>query len=131
MLRLSLAFPASIAEDLSPIEAIRRTSLLTRNAKGRIFVVMFIVYAACYALEIVSMFLAIALGSLSALAGSLMHIPLRSPIGYMAIGLTVLVYCAFMLAWTSLSWASYTTAQSVLYRDQCLRIDGIALPAAL
>src|SRR5579863_8481946 len=47
-LRFSLAFPASVFEDLTAWQAIKRSGVLTRGAKGRIFLVLLVIYAATY-----------------------------------------------------------------------------------
>jgi hypothetical protein len=130
MLRLALAFPAAVAEDLPAWQAIRRTGQLTRGAKGRIFAVMLIVYAVTYILNMAAMALLFALASLSVAAGTVFHLPLHSPLGYAGAGLVALLWLAAMFLWIALPWAIVTTAQCVLYRDQRLRIDGVALPTA-
>jgi hypothetical protein len=49
-LRLSLAFCASVHEGLTATQAIKRSGVLTRGAKGRIFLVLLIIYAISYAI---------------------------------------------------------------------------------
>src|ERR1035437_10255024 len=52
-MRLSLAFPAALAEGLTAVAALRRSGQLTKGAKGRIFLVLLVVYALGYAAEMV------------------------------------------------------------------------------
>jgi membrane-anchored glycerophosphoryl diester phosphodiesterase (GDPDase) len=121
MIRLSLAYPACVAEDLAAREAMRRSLQLTRSAKGRIFVVSLVVYAAIYAatmvLEIVFGFVAAAV----VFPMTLMRVSQTAMIvGIVIFGLALL---AAMLLVSATSAAAYATAFAVLYRDQRFRID--------
>jgi hypothetical protein len=125
---LSLAFPACVEEGLSAGAAIKRSFQLTRGAKGRIFIVVLVVYAILYAVllvaELVAMFLA-AIGMLVAIAA---HLHPVAPWSY--IGLGGLGICGFgaIFLFTALTWAALTTSLAVLYHDQRLRKDS-PLPA--
>lgn len=122
-LRLSLAFPACVVEGLPARAALKRSGHLTQGAKGRIFLVLFVVYLILYAavmiFEVVVMFFA----ALAFLLVSLLHIQWAPPWSYIAIGCGVLCLAAFMLLYTALSWTVLTSALAVLYHDQRLRTD--------
>jgi membrane-anchored glycerophosphoryl diester phosphodiesterase (GDPDase) len=130
MLRLSLAFPASIAEDLPAVEAIRRSGQLTRGAKGRIFLVMLIVYAGMYLAMLVTGAVIALLGALAALVfGGLPH-EIAPPLRYLGFVFLIPIWLAMMVLWIALPMAAVVTALAVFYRDQRLRIDGVSLPSA-
>ena len=127
-LRLSLAFPASLAEDLTAWAAIRRSGRLTQGAKGRIFLVFLLIYALAYAAEIAVMIVLMVVFMVGALAVAALHIQLASVAGI--IGATVAGLClfGFLFLWMALIWSAFSTAFAVIYHDQLLRIDG-PLPA--
>lgn len=127
-LRLSLAFPASVAEGLTAWAAIRRSGQLTKGAMGRIFLVLLVIYALGYAAEmVVAMVLMMAFG-LGALAVALLHIQLASVAGVIGAGLGAACFLGFVFLWIALFWAAFSTAFAVLYQDQRLRMEG-PLPA--
>jgi hypothetical protein len=129
-LRLSLAFPASVVEGLPARAALKRSGHLTQGAKGRIFLVLLVVYAVLYALVMVFEFAAMFLAAIGFLAASALQIHLAPPWSYIAIGFAALCAFAAFFLYTALSWASLTSALAVLYHDQRLRIDG-PLPSPL
>jgi hypothetical protein len=131
MIRLSLAFPASVAEDLPAVEAIRRSRQLTRGAKGRIFLVMLIVYAGMYVVMLLCAAIVACLAAFAAFLFSILHLNLATPWSYFGLILFVPVWLSTMVLLTALPLAAVITALAVFYRDQCLRIDGVAPPAAL
>jgi len=123
-LRLSLAFPACVAEGLTASAAIKRSFQLTYGAKGRIFLVILVIYAALYAgifvAEIaVGVVVAVGVG-VAAVAG--LH-P-AAPWSYIGLGLLGLCALGAMILFISLNYAAVTTALAVLYHDQRLREDG-------
>jgi hypothetical protein len=123
-LRLSLAFPASLAEDLPALAAIRRSGQLTQGAKGRIFLVLLVIYALAYAAEmVIGIVLMVAFG-IGALAVAALHIQLASVAG--VLGAVVAGLCLFgcCLLWMALIWAAFSTAFAVIYQDQRLRLEG-------
>lgn len=122
-LRFSLAFPACIEEDLPARAALKRSNQLTKGAKGRIFVVLLVIYIACYAFTMVLFAILGALGFIFALVGMAFSIPLASPLGYSAIGIVGLCALIGFMLYTALSWAALTTALSVIYKDQRMRHD--------
>jgi MFS family permease len=126
MIRLSLVFPASVAEDLSAVEAIRRSGQLTRGAKGRIFLVMLLVYAATYLVILVSVAIVSGLVAFAALAFSSLHLELAPPWSYLGFILLIPLWLAAMVLWTAVPMAAIITTLAVFYRDQRLRIEGVA-----
>jgi len=128
-LRLSLAFPVCVVEQLPAWPALKRSSQLTKGAKGRIFLILLVIYAFSYLFTLVLFAILGALGGLGCLLALALGIHLASPLGYAA--LTLFGICALLglLLYMALSWAGYTTALAVLYRDQRLRKDGL-LPAS-
>jgi hypothetical protein len=121
MIRLSLAYPACIAEDLTARVSITRSLQLTRSAKGRIFVVALVVYAAIYAAMMVCEIVLGFLLAAFAVPMTLMHVSQTVEI----IGIVIfgLVFLLAMLLVSATSSSAYSTAFVVLYRDQRLRID--------
>jgi hypothetical protein len=133
-LRLSLAFAASVFEDLTAWQAIKRSSKLTQGAKGRIFLVLLIIYAISYAVSMVLYFVGLFVFAIGALATG-GHINWTSPATVALAVLAGIVVLALMFLWTALLLAAYFTAFAVFYRDQRLRKDGpppvTGLPAEL
>lgn len=127
-LRLSLAFPASLAEELTAWAAIRRSGQLTQGAKGRIFLVLLVIYALGYAAEMVGGMVLMAVFGIGALAAMVLHVQLASVAGIVGVVLFALCFLAFIFLWITLFWAAFSTALAVLYYDQRLRKDGL-LPA--
>jgi hypothetical protein len=122
-LRVSLAFPACVDEGLTATAALKRSNQLSKGAKGRIFVVLLIIYLACYAFTMALFAVLGILGFIFALVGMAFSIPLASPLGYAAIGFVGLCALIGFLLYIALSWAGLTTALAVIYHDQCLRRD--------
>lgn len=129
MLRFAAAYPASVEENLPAWASLRRSAELTRGAKGRIFLVMLVVYAITYAVELVSILVLFALGALVALGAMMEHVTKGTPAFFILIGLGVLGYLLVILATMLFCNASFTTALAVIYRDQRLRKDGLATAA--
>lgn len=124
MLRLSLAFTACVHEGIPAGLAVRRSGVLTRGAKGRIFLVALVIYAigsaAFMAIYAIGM-MAFAVGMVAG-AGGMDH---PSPL---MIGLAVvfgLVMLGLVFVWAALQMAAYSNAFAVIYRDQCLRTGGL------
>jgi hypothetical protein len=123
-LRLSLAFPACVAEGLTASAAIKRSFQLTRGAKGRIFLVILVIYAALYVGILV---VEVAVGIVAAvgfLAASVAGLHPAAPWSYIGLGLLGLFAFAAMILFISLTYAAVTTALAVLYHDQRMRKDG-------
>ncbi len=126
MLRFSLAYPACVVEGLPAWPSLKRSGRLTEGAKGRIFLVLLIVYALTYivSLACIAVFCAVAL--IGAMAAILAHVTVGSTASFVLIGLAVLGYLLVIVAASLFSYAAYTTALGVLYHDQRLRKDGPA-----
>jgi hypothetical protein len=99
-LRLSLAYPACVCEDLTASQAIGYA----------IFIVLYIV--------------GMIVGGIAAVAGA-GRLQSAPPWVYILLGLLVACAIVIMLLWTVLLMAAYSTAFAVFYRDQCLRTDGL------
>jgi hypothetical protein len=127
-LRLSLAFPACVAEELAARPAIKRSFQLTRNAKGRIFAVILVVYAILYAVMLVAEVVAMVAAVVVIFAAVALRIHPVAPWSYIGLGLLGICGLAAIILSTAVTYAALTTALAVLYRDQRLRIDGL-LPA--
>jgi len=124
-LRLSLAFPAAAAENLSAVEAVKRSSVLTRGVKLKIFLVLLVIYAATYLATLVLMCgLAFAV-VIGVLVFSGMHLDFASPVTVSLAVLAGLGLLALMVLFMACSWAGYTTALCVIYNDQRRRVDPV------
>ncbi len=130
MLRFALAFPACMEEELSAWASMQRSSKLTHGAKGRIFLVILVIYAALYAAMLVLELVAALLGAVGWIVMMALHAHMAAPWSY--IGLGVIGICAFagMVLFMSVTYAALMAALAVLYHDQRLRKDGaLATPA--
>jgi hypothetical protein len=124
LLRLAVAYPACVEEDISAWTALRRSFSLTRKAIGRTFVVMLVIYAIGYAVMLVVEGILIAVVAIGAAAGIGAHITLGSPAFIVLVGLGVLLFSILILVYTAIFHASMTTAIAVIYHDQRRRLDG-------
>ena len=120
-LRLSLAFSACVQENLTARQSITLSGALTRGAKGRIFLVVLVVYAISYACLMTAYtligILVFAVGAITSL-GDLQH---ASPWAIALIALAGLFSLAVFFLWMALLLPAYSIAFAVLYRDQCRR----------
>lgn len=117
-LRLSLAIPASVVEKLTAAESLRRSAQLTKGAKGRIFLVLLIVYAATYIAFMVFFAVLCGLGAVGVGVGAAFGVHLTSPLGWVGIGVLVLLAAAGIFLFLAVTYASYAAAFAVLYHDQ-------------
>lgn len=122
-LRLSLAFPACVTENLTALSALRRSSQLTRGAKGRIFVVLLVVYAAVNIAYFLTFFSAVFVFAIGALVGSLFHFHAPVVVNAIVVGLLAVTILGVMVLFMAGSWAGYATALGVIYNDQRIRVD--------
>lgn len=125
--RLSLAYPASVAENLGARAAIRRSFELTRRAKGRIFLVILLIsllsYAAIFILEL-ALSAVIAVGALFIAA---LHLSAAWKIGgEILVGIIAAVAFFFFAAGVA---ALHQIAFAVHYQDQRRRVEG-AIPSS-
>jgi len=125
MLRLVLVVPACVAEDVSAWKGFRRSNQLTYGAKGRIFLLGLLIYAIAYAAFLVAEVVLLFLGAMVALVGMMMHLAMV-PWGFIGIGVGAVVFVCAYLLWMACIWAAYTTLFAVVYRDQRLRLEGVA-----
>jgi hypothetical protein len=128
LLRLVLAVPACVAEDVSAWQGIRRSNQLTHGAKGRIFLLALLIYAIAYAAFLVVEMVLFFLGAIVALAGMLLHLTM-APWGFIGIGVGAVIFLCAYLLWYACIWAAYTTLFAVVYHDQRLRLEGVAAVA--
>jgi len=85
-LRLALAFPACVNENITAMQAIKRSGVLTQGAKGRIFLVALVIYAISYA-GIMILYIVFAFsGAIVAFAGA-GHWQRLGPAGYILLGI--------------------------------------------
>jgi len=121
MIRLAFATPACVAEDLPAYAAIKRSMQLSRHAKGRIFLVALVVYAANYA---AMMIFEIVFGAIAGV-GSLLFVGTHSGLVIQIVAASVfgLLFMGGLLLLMGAMWSSFTVAFTVVYRDQRLRID--------
>ena len=122
-LRLSLAFPACVQENLTAMQAIKRSGVLTHGAKGRIFLILLVIYAISYVAVMILYAVGLFAFAIAALAGA-GHASLTSPITIALAVAGVLVLLALVLLWSAALMAAYSIAFAVFYRDQCLRMQG-------
>jgi hypothetical protein len=122
-LRLSLAFPACVNESLTAGQALKRSGDLTRGAKGRIFLVLLVIYAISYAFVMVLYAVGLFIFAIGALvfAG---HFNASSPLFIVVAVLGGVVMIGLVLVWISTLMAAYSSAFAVIYRDQCVRRNG-------
>ena len=120
----------SVVEDLSARAALKRSSGLTCGARGRIFLVLLVVYAAAYAVIMVGVAVFLFLGTLGAFAAISAHVAAGSPVFFILIGVAIAFYLIVMVIYASFAYAALNAALAVLYHDQRLRKDGVA-PAPL
>lgn len=129
-LRLSLAFPASIEEGLTAGEAIRRSAQLTYGSKGRIFLLLLVIYVISYACFMVLYFVGILVFLIGALAMAALQIHPTTPWAVAAAVVAGIVLFCFLYVWMALLYASGVVTLSVVYHDQRRRMDA-SLPAQL
>jgi hypothetical protein len=130
LLRISLAYPACVVEEIPAWNSLKRSIQLTKDAKGRIFLVLLVVYALTYLVSLVCIAVFFALAALVAFVAILTHVAVGSLAFYILTGLAVLGYLLILMVSCLFSYAAFTTALAVLYYDQRLRKDGIlAVPS--
>ncbi len=124
MLRFAVAFPASVVEGLTAWSSLQRSVKLTKGAKGRIFLVLLVVYAVTYAVNIVLMLIFFMVGAIGAGVALLAHVAVGSAAFYILIGLAALGYLLVLVACSMFAYSALTTTLAVIYNDQRLRKDG-------
>jgi hypothetical protein len=129
-LRLSLAFPASIEEGLTAGEAIRRSGQLTKGSKGRIFLLLLVIYAIANACVMVLYFVGLLVIVIGALVMAAMSLHPTDPLFVVAAVVAGIAVLCFLYVWIALLYASMVVTLSVVYHDQRRRMDA-SLPAQL
>jgi hypothetical protein len=129
MLRLVLAVPASVTEDLSAWRSLRRSNRLTNGAKRRIFLLGLLIYAIAYSVFLVVEVVIFFLGAMAALVGMMLHLAM-APWGYVGIGVGAVVFACAYLVWIAAAASAYCTLFAVVYHDQRLRLEGIVATQA-
>jgi hypothetical protein len=121
-LNLGLAFSASVAEDLPAVAALKRSARLSHKVKGKLFLVMLVVYALSYAAVFVVEFLVGGVAALSVVLFQLMH--LSTAVGIVLGAIAGLAFLALIFVYMALVWAAYLLGFTIVYCDQRLRLDG-------
>ncbi len=121
-LKLALAFPASIAEDLPATAAIKRSLQLTRKALGKLFLVLLVVYAISYAVIFAMEILFAIIIMVGAVAFSALH--LSQILGIALAVIAGLAFVAAMFLYSALIWAAFILSFTIVYCDQRMRLDG-------
>jgi uncharacterized membrane protein len=124
-LRYALAFPAAVAEGLTARDALKRSALLTAGSKGRIFLIMLVLYAVSYAAEMV---LLLVFGLVFAVGAGLyaaLGIDPAGGAGMAGISVLGLLLFAVILLWAAALVALYMTTFTVVYYDQVRRKDSV------
>ena len=129
MLWVMLACPACVQENLTARAAIGRGFRLSRGGKGRMFLLMLVLYAICYAAVLVLEVVLAIVGSVGLLTGLVLHLAMN-PWGYIGIGAAGVCLLAVMFFYMACAWSAFCTAFAVLYRDQRLRREGVATAPA-
>lgn len=130
MLYLGMAFPASVAEKLPAVDALKRSAKLSYKAKGKLFLVLLVVYAISYAAVFVLEIGGGIIFGLGAVLFAALH--LGTALGIAAGSVVGLVFLVLMYAYMALLWAAYSITFTIVYCDQRLRLDGPgAEPAAV
>jgi hypothetical protein len=93
---------------------------------GRIFLVMLVVYAILYAVELVCILVFVILAALVAFIAVSAHVTVCSPAFFILVGLGVFGYALVIGVCVLVGYSGFTTALAVLYHDQRLRNDGVA-----
>ena len=130
MLRILLAVPACVAENLSAWRSICRSNQLTQGARGRIFLLGLVLYAIVYVAVLVFELAIFSIAAIGVLAGSVAHLAMV-PWGWIGIGILAVVFVCALWIWSACIWAVYSSAVVVVYHDQRLRKESISrAPAA-
>jgi hypothetical protein len=121
-LYLGMAFPASVAEDLPAVAALKRSAQLSYKAKGKLFLVLLIIYAISYA----AIFVVEIGGGIVLAVGALLlrALHLNTTVEIAAASVFGLAFLVLILAFTTLLWAAYMLNFTIVYCDQRLRLDG-------
>jgi hypothetical protein len=121
-LRLGMAFPASVAENLPAVAALKRSAKLSYRVKGTLFLSLLVVYLIGYVAVFVIEIGGAAIGAVAALVITLAHLGMAA-----GIAIAVVLGSIFLVAiclYSALLWAAFILCFTVVYCDQRPRIDG-------
>lgn len=119
MLHYSLAVPVAVAEGVSALAAMKRSGHLMRKGKGRLIVVMLVLYACWMAATMVLELVVGLLGVVAVFAGAALQVPRNVAVG-LGVPAVVLVVLGF-LVFVMMEYASLAIALAVVYDDQRFR----------
>jgi len=128
MIRLAVAYPASLAENLTAWPSLVRSNRLTKGGRGRIFLVALLLYAITYAAAIVLEMAVMILAGLGMLVGFILHLTLV-PWAYVGGGVLGVILLITFFLYTACTWSAFEISFAVFYHDQRLRNEGVP-PAA-
>jgi hypothetical protein len=129
-LRFSLSYAACVDEEITASAALKRSAQLTEGARGRIFVVLLVIYAILYAVTYVALILSVlAVGGVGVLAALIMHVEQGTPAFFALIALGGLLYVGMIAVVSIANYIGMVAAIAVLYDDQKLRLRGEVSPA--
>ncbi len=122
MIRLVLAYPACLAENLTAWQAVRRSNRLSQGGRLRIFLVGLVLYAITYAAVLVC---ELAFGIVAGL-GMIPLVLLQLGRAWMIAGAVLLGICflSVMLLLAMLISSSYSVAFAILYREH-VRLESV------
>jgi hypothetical protein len=125
-IRLVLAYPACIAENLTAGQAIRRSNRLSQGGRLRIFLVGLVLYAVTYAATLV---LEVVIGIVAAL-GMVFVAVLHLSQAWLMSGAVLVGICllCLLLLLTMVMSSSYSVAFAILYREH-VRMESMAMRA--
>ncbi len=125
-IRLVLAYPACIAENLTAWQAVRHSNRLSQGGRLRIFLVGLVLYAITYAATLV---LEVVIGIVAGL-GMVLVAVLHLGQAWMIAGAILVGLCllCLLLLLTMVMSSSYSVAFAILYREH-VRLESIPISA--
>ena len=129
MIRLALAYPACITENLTAWEAVRRSNRLSQGGRLRIFLVGLVLYAVTYAAVLACELVFGIVAGLGAIPVLLFHLrEAWAMTGLILLGICLV--CALLLLGMCIS-SSYSVAFAILYRQHvCLESTPVGASGA-
>lgn len=119
---LAFSYPACIAENLTAAQSIARSVRLTKGVRLRIFLLALVIYAISYAAGLVIECVLGLVGGVAFVLGIALHLAVN-PWGFIGIGLAAILLFVVCFFYVAISWAGYTAAFAVLYRNQRLCLE--------
>ncbi len=121
-LRLGMAFPASVAENLPAVAALKRSAQLSYKVKGTLFLALILIYLISYVAMFVIEIGGAAVGAVAVLVFTLLH--LGTAVGIAIAIVLGSIFVAALFLYSILMWAAFLLCFTVIYCDQRPRIDG-------